>query len=245
MLKHFKTDMHIHTCLSPCSDWDMSPQKIVQRSLEIGLDVIAVCDHNTAENAGAVMREGENQGLRVLPGMEICSKEEVHILALFDELDPSLAMQEYVYANLKGENQPEIFGHQVVANDQDEVIGENPRLLIGATQLGLYEIVDKTHRLGGISLSSHVDRTAYGIIGQLGFIPPDLEIDGVEVSHRVELATARDDVPGIGQFPCVAASDAHFLDDIGKVWTVFVLAKPTIDEFRRALQDNDGRRIKI
>ena len=245
MLKHFKTDMHIHTCLSPCSDWDMSPQKIVQRSLDVGLDVIAVCDHNTAENAGAVMREGENQGLRVLPGMEICSKEEVHILALFDELDPSLAMQEYVYANLKGENQPEIFGHQVVANDQDEVIGENPRLLIGATQLGLYEIVDKTHRLGGISLSSHVDRTAYGIIGQLGFIPPDLEIDGVEVSHRVELATARDDVPGIGQFPCVAASDAHFLDDIGKVWTVFVLAKPTIDEFRRALQDNDGRRIKI
>jgi len=245
VLKHFKTDMHIHTCLSPCSDWDMSPQKIVQRSLEIGLDVIAVCDHNTAENAGAVMREGENQGLRVLPGMEICSKEEVHILALFDELDPSLAMQEYVYANLKGENQPEIFGHQVVANDQDEVIGENPRLLIGATQLGLYEIVDKTHRLGGISLSSHVDRTAYGIIGQLGFIPPDLDIDGVEVSHRVELATARDDVPGIGQFPCVTASDAHFLDDIGKVRTVFILAKPTIDEFRRALQDKDDRRIKI
>ena len=245
MLKHFKTDMHIHTCLSPCSDWDMSPQKIVQRSLDVGLDVIAVCDHNTAENAGAVMQAGENRGLRVLPGIEVCSKEEVHILALFDELDPSLAMQGYVYAHLKGENQPEVFGHQVVANDQDEVIGENPRLLIGATQLGLYEIVDKTHRLGGISLSSHVDRTAYGIIGQLGFIPPDLEIDGVEVSHRVELATARDDVPGIGQFPCVAASDAHFLDDIGKVWTVFVLAKPTIDEFRRALQDNDGRRIKI
>jgi len=223
----------------------MSPQKIVQRSLDVGLDVIAVCDHNTAENAGAVMKEGENRGLGVLPGIEICSKEEVHILALFDELDPSLAMQEYVYANLSGENQPEVFGHQVVANDQDEVIGENPRLLIGATQLGLYEIVDKTHRLGGISLSSHVDRTAYGIIGQLGFIPPDLEIDGVEVSHRVELATARDDVPGIGQFPCVTASDAHFLDDIGKVRTVFILAEPTIDEFRRALQDKDGRRIKI
>lgn len=245
MLKHFKTDMHIHTCLSPCSDWDMSPQKIVQRSLDVGLDVIAVCDHNTAENAGAVMKEGENKGLKVLPGIEVCSKEEVHILALFDELDQSLAMQDYVYANLNGENQPEVFGHQVVANDNDEVIGENPRLLIGATQLGLYEIVDKTHRLAGISLSSHVDRITYGIIGQLGFIPPDLEIDGVEVSHRVELATARDDVPGIGQFPCVTASDAHFLDDIGKVRTVFILAQPTIDEFRRALQDKDGRRIKI
>lgn len=245
MLKQFKADIHIHTCLSPCSDWDMSPKKIVQRSLDVGLDVIAICDHNTAENAGAVMKEGKNRGLGVLPGMEICSKEEVHTLALFDELDKSLAMQDYVYKNLKGNNQPEVFGYQVVANDRDEVVGENSRLLIGATQLGLYEIVDKTHRLGGISLSSHVDRTAYGIIGQLGFIPPDLEIDGVEVSHRVELASARDKVAGIGEYPCVAASDAHFLDDIGKVWTVFILAKPTIDELRRALQNKDGRRIKI
>jgi PHP family Zn ribbon phosphoesterase len=240
MLKKFKADLHIHTCLSPCTDWDMSPKKIIQRSLDIGLDVIAICDHNTAENAGAVMKEG-----RVLPGIEICSKEEVHILALFDELDKTLAMQNYIYANLKGENQPEVFGYQVVANEHDEVIGENPRLLIGATQLGLNDIVEKTHRLGGISLSSHVDRIGYGIIGQLGFIPPDLELDGVEVSHRVKLATARDDVPGIGEFPCVAASDAHFLDDIGKVSTVFIIAEPTIDEIRLALQAENGRGIEV
>ena len=245
MLKKFKADRHIHTCLSPCSDWDMSPKKIVQRSLDIGLDVIAICDHNTAENAGAVMKKGEILGLRVLPGMEVCSKEEVHTLALFDELDKTLAMQDYIYAHLKGENQPEVFGYQVVANEDDKVIGENPRLLIGATQLGLHDIVEKTHRLGGISLSSHVDRIAYGIIGQLGFIPPDLKIDGVEVSHRVKLATARDDVPGIGKFPCVAASDAHFLDDIGKVSTVFSIAEPTIEEIRQALQAENGRGIEV
>jgi hypothetical protein len=245
MLKKFKADLHIHTCLSPCSDWDMSPKKIIQRGLDIGLDVIAICDHNTAENAGAVMKEGEILGLSVLPGMEVCSKEEVHILALFNELDKTLAMQDYIYANLKGENQPEVFGHQVVANENDEVIGENPRLLIGATQLGLNDIVEKTHRLGGISLSSHVDRIGYGIIGQLGFIPPDLEIDGVEVSHRVKLETARDEVPGIGKFPCVAGSDAHFLDDIGKTSTVFTIAEPTIEEIRQALQAENGRGIEV
>ena len=245
MLKKFKADMHIHTCLSPCSDWDMSPRKIVRQSLNIGLDIIAICDHNTAENCGAVMREGESQGLPVLPGIEICSKEEVHILALFDKLEQVLAMQDYVYANLSGENQPEVFGYQVVANEDDEVIGENPRLLIGATGLGLYDIVTKTHSLGGISLSSHVDRTAYGIIGQLGFIPPDLEIDGVEVSYRVKLASAREQVPGIDKYPCVASSDAHFLDDIGKVWTNLRLAAPTLSEIRLALQDKDDRRIMI
>jgi len=237
--------MHIHTCLSPCSDWDMSPKKITQQSLDVGLDVIAICDHNTAENAGAVMKEGEKHGLWVIPGIEICSKEEVHILALFDALDNTLAMQDYVYANLAGENKPEVFGYQVVANEHDEVIGENPRLLIGATQLGLYEIVEKTHSLGGINLFSHVDRTAYGIIGQLGFIPPDLNIDGVEVSYRVSLDKVRDEVPGIGKLPSITASDAHFLNDIGKVWTVFVMAKPTINEIRRALLGKNGRRIVV
>lgn len=245
MIKQFKADLHVHTCLSPCTDWDMSPKKIVQRSLDKGLDVIAICDHNTAENVGAVMKAGEIRGISVLPGIEICSKEEVHIIAIFDKLDNTLAMQDYVYKNLTGDNKPEVFGYQVVANEHDEVLGENPRLLIGATQLGIYDIVEKTHRLGGLSLSSHVDRTAYGIIGQLGFIPPDLKIDGVEVSYRVPLEKAGDEVPGIGKLPCITASDAHFLDDIGKVWTIFVMAKPTTHEIQRALLGKNGRRVKL
>ena len=124
MLKQIKADLHIHTCLSPCSDWEMSPRKIIRRSLDLGLDLIAVCDHNTAENAGAAMREGQKQGLWVLPGMEICSKEEVHILALFEELEKALAMQDFVYDHLPGENRPEVFGCQVVANEYDEVLGK-------------------------------------------------------------------------------------------------------------------------
>jgi len=243
VLKKFKADLHIHSCLSPCSDWAMSPKKIVKQSLEVGLDLIALCDHNSAENAAATMREGKRQGVQVLPGMEICSKEEVHILALFDELEPTLEMQAYVYANLPGENKTEVFGFQVIANEQNEVIGENPRLLIGATRLGLHDIVKQTHALGGINISCHVDRPAYGIINQLGFIPEDLNLDGLEVSSRIKLAEAAQTIPGIGNFSCVTSSDAHYLNDIGRAWTVFQLAEPTLAEIRLALARKDGRRI--
>ena len=244
-LKQFKADLHIHSCLSPCGDWDMSPRRIIQKSLEAGLDLIAICDHNTVENAGVAMREGEKQGVQVLPGMEVCSKEEVHILALFQELETALDMQSYVYANLPGQNKPEVFGCQVVANQNDEVLGENPRLLIGATRLGLHDIVKKTHALGGLSVCCHVDRPAYGIINQLGFIPADLALDGVEVSRHVRLADAHKTLAGIEKFSCITTSDGHFLADIGKVWTVFQMAEPTIAEIRKSLLQQEGRRIVV
>jgi PHP family Zn ribbon phosphoesterase len=245
LLKKFKADMHIHSCLSPCGDWNMSPKRIIQKSCEVGLDLIAICDHNTVENAEVTILEGKKQGVQVLPGLEICSKEEVHILTLFDSMDPALKMQSYVYSNLPGDNNPEVFGYQVVANERDEVLGENPRLLIGATRIGLHAIAEKTHILGGLCLCCHVDRPAYGIINQLGFIPTDLALDGVEVSHRIKLADANKAVPGIEKFPCITTSDAHFLDDIGKVWTVFLLAEPTLAEIRLAFLKKAGRRIIV
>jgi PHP family Zn ribbon phosphoesterase len=208
----------------------MSPKKIVDKSLEQQLDLIAICDHNTAENVAAAFREGTRQGIAVLPGMEICSREEVHLVALFNSIEETLNMQEYVYAHLPGKNQPEVFGHQVVADEHDQVLGENP-------------LVKKTHTLGGICISSHVDRPSYSLIGQLGFIPEDLNLDAVEVSFRVPLKKALAEVPGINDYPCVTSSDAHFLNDIGKVWTEFILAAATLEEIRLALAGVDGRRI--
>jgi len=243
LLKKIKADLHIHSCLSPCSDWDMSPKKIVQKSLEQQLDLIAICDHNTAENVAAIMREGARQGIAVLPGMEICSREEVHLVTLFKSIEADLKMQEFIYKHLNGNNQPEVFGHQVVADEHDQVLGENPRLLIGATGLSLIDVVEKAHHLGGICISSHVDRPSYSLIGQLGFIPENLHLDAVEVSFRVPLKKARTEVPGIGNYPCVTSSDAHFLDDIGKVWTEFILAAPSLEELIMALAGKDGRHI--
>jgi hypothetical protein len=244
-LRKFKADLHIHTCLSPCGDWEMSPRDVVRRSREAGLDLIAVCDHNSCENAGAAMREGRRAGVAVLPGMEVCSREEVHILALFDLLEQALAMQAFVYAGLAGENQPELFGFQVVANEENEVLGENPRLLIGATAYSLEEIVHRTHALGGLSISCHVDRPANGIINQLGFIPPDLKLDGVEVSYRIPLGQARERCPLIGALPCITSSDAHFLKDIGRAATVLEMAAPSLCEIGRALRAEMGRGVVV
>jgi len=245
LLKHFKADLHIHTCLSPCADWDMSPRKIIRRSQEVQLDLIAVCDHNSAENTGAVMRVGLRHGVCVLPGLEICSREEVHVLALFGELRQALAMQDLVYAHLSGENRPELFGHQIVATEADEVLAESPRLLIGATQLGLSDIARATHDLNGLSLAAHVDRPANGIIHQLGFIPADLDLDGVEVSYRIPPAAAKTTLPAIGHLPCVTSSDAHDLNDIGRACTVLRMAAPTIGEVAWALKGVRGRKVLI
>ena len=243
-LRHFSADLHIHTCLSPCSDWEMSPKKIVAKSIEKQLDIIAICDHNSAENVQAAIRLGEKLGLCVLPGMEICSREEVHILGLFSSAEQALAMQEFVYAQLPGENQAELFGYQVIVNEKDEVSGEVSRLLIGASRLSLLDIVVKIHKLGGLSIASHVDRPSFGIIGQLGFIPAGLSLDGLEVSYRVPLNEVRKKVPGVLDFPCISSSDAHFPDDIGKVKTIFTLVAPTFKEIRLAFKGQGGRRIE-
>jgi hypothetical protein len=244
-LREYKTDLHIHTCLSPCADWEMSPRRIIQRSREVNLDVIAVCDHNSAENVHAVACEGRRCGVQVLPGLEICSREDVHMLAIFDRLEQALAMQEIVYAHLSGNNRPDLFGHQIVATEADEVLAENPRLLIGATRLGLADIVRATHALSGLSLAAHVDRPAYGIIHQLGFIPDGLEIDAVEVSHRLSLTAAKTSLPAIRNLPCVTASDAHLLSDIGRAGIALRLAAPTVAEVKLALQGLHGRGMGV
>ena len=190
-----------------------------------------------------LFRSGDAAGLTVLPGLEICSREEVHMVALFETLEMAQRMQEFVYARLPGQNQPEVWGEQIVANEKNEVLGENHRLLIGATTLNLYEIAEQVHAFGGLCIASHVDRQAYSLIGSLGFIPPDLDIDGIEVSFRVPLSRARETIAGIAGYSCVTASDAHFLKDIGRAWYGLQAAAPSFTELRMALKGEKGRKI--
>jgi PHP family Zn ribbon phosphoesterase len=223
----------------------MSPRAIVAKSHEAGLDIIAVCDHNTAENVQATMRAGEMAGVNVLPGMEICSKEEVHVVAIFGTLDNALSMQAVVYAHLPGENDANLWGDQIVVDEKDEVVGENLHLLIGATSLGLSDIVTYVHQFEGICIASHIDRPTFGIISNLGFVPKQLGLDGVEVSWRMPIQTACETFPGIKDFSCVTSSDAHYLEDIGKVWTGFIIKTPTVEEIRMALTGKAGRRVEV
>ncbi len=236
-----KADLHIHTCLSPCGDLDMTPKAIVENSLEKGLDLIAVCDHNSAENAEATIRMGLKKGLKVLPGLEVCSREEVHSLAIFESADQALKMQEIVYSHLKGTNRPEFFGDQVVANEFDEVEGFNDHLLIGASGLGLLEVIDNVHKLGGISIASHVDRPSFSVMSQLGFIPKDLPLDGIEISQ----ITKFEEISAMTDLPVMTFSDAHFIKDIGRVHTEFYVETASLGEIKMALKGESGRKIGV
>jgi predicted metal-dependent phosphoesterase TrpH len=242
-MKHFRGDLHIHTCLSPCAELEMSPLRIVQESLAKGLDFIAICDHNSAENAGAAVRAGAMLGIHVLPGLEINSIEEIHTLAIFDSEKQALSMQDIVYTHLHGTNRPDIFGEQVVVNEINEVEYFNERMLIASTQLGVDSIVREVHKLGGIAIASHVDRPSYSIISQLGFIPHDLELDAVELSCMTNKESFAGWSGMLKELPIIKSSDAHSPDDIGRCCTSFFIKVPCIDEIRMALGGKFGRRM--
>jgi predicted metal-dependent phosphoesterase TrpH len=243
MLQCFNADLHIHTCLSPCGDLLMSPKRVVEKAAENKIDIIAICDHNSAENVQAAINVGADYEITILAGMEITSVEEAHILALFDNAEAVLDLQKKVYENLAGENNEKVFGEQIIANEFDEVEGYNKRLLIGATALTIKTLVDEIHKRNGLAIAAHVDRQSFSIISQLGFIPPDLELDALEISANINRSLAAERFPEINKFPLITSSDAHFLRDIGKAKTSFLLKEPTFNEMKKALILEDGRKV--
>ena len=245
MLKRFEADLHIHTCLSPCGESRMSPRRIVRQAKLRGLDIIGICDHNSAENVACAKKVGEKEGLAVIGGIEVTSQEEVHILALFDEEKDLFELANLVYENLPGINDDRVFGEQIVVNEDDEMLGFNKRFLIGATVLPLQQIVDRIHSLSGLAIASHIDRESFSIIGQLGFIPDGLELDGLEVSPKLSLEKAQLKYGEAFDFPLVTFSDAHTLEDVGKSFTCLLIEEANIKEIRKALFGEDGRKVVI
>lgn len=243
MLREFKADFHIHSCLSPCGDIQMTPKMIVEQAKSAGLDAICICDHNSSENSATASKVGKEHDISFLFGMEVNSKEEVHILALFDDENSLKELQKTVYENLPGENDDDTFGYQMIINDQDEIADLNPRLLIGATDLSIETIVGLIHDNGGLAIASHVDRERFSLIGQLGFIPPDLKLDGVEVSPNYILKSNKYDFPMAPGLTQVTFSDAHFVHDIGKTFTTFNIEKVSVSEIKKALENKDGRSV--
>lgn len=236
-------DLHIHTCLSPCAQSDMLPTTIIKQARDKNLDVVGICDHNSAENVLAVKKAGEKEGVQVLGGMEMSSSEEVHILAFFDDDGALLEMQNIVYENLFGENDEKYFGEQLIVDEYDKIIGSTNKLLIGSTSLGIDRIVELVHSLGGLAVASHVDRDSFSIIAQLGFIPKELPLDALELSWRCELSEVNN-YESYG-LPLVKSSDAHFLSDIGKAVTTFSLSVPSFSEVVMAFQNVEGRTVNV
>jgi PHP family Zn ribbon phosphoesterase len=241
MLRLFKADLHIHTCLSPCTEVDMSPKRILTAAKKKGIDIIGICDHNSSENCLAVMNAAKKMPIKVIPGLEITSQEEVHILALFNNVETALRLQEHVYENLPGENDEEAFGRQVVVNEKEEVEGFNNRLLIGATTIPLEEVIRLIHSFGGLAIAAHIDREAFSIIGQLGFIPRNLALDALEISPRIPFEEAIKTYAY--DYPITRSSDAHYPDDIGNGNTSFLLGEGSLAEIKKALKNEDGRKL--
>ena len=238
MMRKVRADLHLHTCLSPCADAQMQATAIVKQAKKVGLDVIGICDHNSAENVAAVVKAGAREGLPVIPGMEITSSEEVHILGLFNTEQDLMHLQDTVYENLSGENYEEAFGPQTVVDEWDRMVGTNHRLLIGATTMTVDRIVEVIHQWAGLAIASHIDRERFSLVGQLGFIPEGLGLDALEVLTPSSIKQGYD-------YPVVTFSDAHFLEDIGKSCTHFMIEDVSVDEIRKALHNEMGRRIFV
>lgn len=219
----------------------MSPRNIVREAKRKGLEVIGICDHNSAENVPAVEKNARKEGIGVIGGMEVTSKEEVHILALFDMEDRLFSLQEIVYEHLHGTNDEKLYGEQVIVNEEEEVVGFNKKLLIGATEITLARLIDLVHERNGLAIASHVDREGFGIIGQLGFIPIGLRLDALEIADPAK----RESIPEKDVFPFVTSSDAHILEDVGKRHTSFLMNGISIEELRKCLHGDEGREVRI
>jgi hypothetical protein len=238
MAKVYASDLHIHTCLSPCADVEMSPGNIVRTAVEAALDIIAITDHNSGKNARAVMEAAADLPLTIIPGMEVQSREEVHLLSLFSSVEALEEWDAYVYKYLPNvHNDPAIFGYQAIVDKEGYILHFEERLLINSVDLSVEEVVKGVRDREGICIPAHVDREAFSIINQLGYIPAGLPIAAMEITggHKVEVPEG---------YEVVMASDAHEQRAIGQRRTFFLLEAPTLGEIYQGLRREGGRRVE-
>ena len=212
-----KFDLHIHSCLSPCANLEMSPSEIVAKAKGAGLDAIALTDHQSARNTPAIEECARRAGLSCLYGLEVCTAEEVHTLALFDTPALALEMTEFVYSAMpKRVNDPDVFGDQPVVTWDDDIVEMEWRILAMACRHPIRDVSAKCHALGGVYIAAHIDRSAFSVYSQLGGIPDGAAFDAVELSRTADEGEWIAKACGLA---VVRSSDAHNLDDVGRVWT--------------------------
>ncbi|KPL72297.1 hypothetical protein ADN00_15485 [Ornatilinea apprima] len=237
--------MHVHTVLSPCGDIEMIPPLIVEAAIEKGIQLIAITDHNASANIWAVQKAAEGTGLSVLPGMELQTAEDIHCLCLFDTLEQIEMLQHDVDTNLPAlENRPDFFGEQFVVDPTGDFIRREHRLLLTSTRLTLKQAFQRVLELGGLFIPAHINRQAFGLMPTLGLIPPDIDLEAVEISRHMKISDAQKKYPQITNIPTIQSGDVHYLEDFLGT-TYFKIAHPTIAELRMALKNQNGRMVLI
>ena len=232
-MRLIKADLHIHTCLSPCAEISISPKRIVEKAFKCGFDMIFITDHNSMENAEAAIRASRGyESLNVYPGMEITSKEEVHTLALFKDIQSAYNTQRTVHRNLPNAVNQSEFIEQIIANEFDEVEGYSAKSLFSAVNMSVSEIVDLIHNNKGLAIAAHIDRESFSVISQLGFIPGNLNFDALEVSPNTDLEKAKDKFKEYYEkYNFVTGSDSHFIDNFGKFFMEFECEDNSFESF--------------
>jgi hypothetical protein len=242
-MKKFRADLHVHTVLSPCAEVEMIPPLIVQKALEININLIAITDHNATGNIHAVMEAAQGTDLTVLPGMELQTREEVHLLCLFETLKQAEAWQKVVDSILPNRaNNPEFFGEQFIVDAEGDFIRREERLLIVSAEIGLDEAAAQVHALGGFAIPAHVDRRAFSLIANLGLVPPGFE--ALEISRHLTPTEAAARYPQIRGYPLIQSGDVHRLEEFLGACE-FHIEAPTLGEIRMALKKVTGRTFSV
>ncbi len=229
-------DLHIHSCLSPCGDGDMTPANIAGMAALKGLDVIALTDHNSCKNCPAMDHFARECGILFVPGMEICTLEEVHAVCLFPDLEKAMEFDEYVYERLiPFPNREEIFGRQQMYNKEDMPCGTVPNLLINSTRISFDHLWELVRSFEGVMFPAHIDKAANSLISNLGFVPPDSRFQTAEVKDIYKLSELKKANPYLEGCRIITNSDAHYLEDIQEPLFTIEVEERTVEGVIRAL----------
>jgi len=210
-------DLHIHSCLSPCGDEDMTPANIIGMAMLKELDVIAVTDHNSCKNCPAVLKLADENHMIAIPGMELCTLEEVHVICLFEELEDALRFGQYVSSKMFPIlNKEKIFGRQEICDEEDHIIGTEPYLLINATDISFDSLKALMKEFHGVAIPAHIDKASNSLLSNLGFIPPDADFACAEIKNLDKLHELRKQNPYLEQCNIITNSDAHYLEHINE-----------------------------
>jgi len=246
-VKGWRADLHIHTALSPCAMDEMTPPAIVAAAIECQLDIIAICDHNTAGNVAAVQEAARTASapLTVIPGIEVTTREEVHVLGLFASVESALAVGEAARQTLPAVTEiSKRFGDQYLFDASGEVVGEEGKMLSTATSYTLEQTVGLIKGNGGFAIASHVDRPSHSVMSQLGLFPAEVDFDGIEISW-VGVQLGRDSQFEWLNLPMTTSSDSHFLSEIGSGFLSITLKEPSFGELMSAIQQMQGKRCFV
>lgn len=214
-MNRYYYDFHIHSCLSPCADNDMTPNNIAGMCTLAGLNIVALTDHNSSKNCPAFYEAAERNGIIPIAGMELTTAEDIHLVCLFENLSSAMQFDAFVEEHkMKYPNRTDIFGEQLIMNGLDEVTGTEENLLSFATDIPVDEAANYVLSFDGICYPAHVDREANGIIAVLGTFPdyPQFLCAGFHDAQKIGEYNKK--YPELEKRRPLVSSDAHYLWDI-------------------------------